>query len=63
MSGEFVSAHDHFEAVRKEWDNLNRFQGDHILLDSEFTGALLRHFGSEAVRLGIQLATIGILRA
>ncbi len=53
MSWEFVPAQDHFEAAREEWDNLNRLQGDHILLDSEFTSALLRHFGSNTVRLGI----------
>jgi len=53
MNWEFVPAQEHFEAARAKWDNLNRLQGDHILLDSEFTSALLRHFGSNAVRLGI----------
>jgi Acetyltransferase (GNAT) domain len=53
MSWEFLSAKDHFETARKQWDDINRSQGDHILLDSEFTSALLRHFGHDAVRLGI----------
>jgi hypothetical protein len=53
MKWEFFPAQSQFESVRKEWDSLNRLQGDHILLDSEFVGALLRNFGTEAVRLGI----------
>lgn len=54
MSWEFAPAACHFETVRKEWDALNRSRGDHILLDSEFVGALLRHFGGHQVRLGIR---------
>ncbi len=53
MSWEFFPAAGHFENVRKDWDNLNLSQGHHVLLDSAFVGALLRHFGHPGVRLGI----------
>ncbi|MCI0417940.1 MAG: GNAT family N-acetyltransferase [Acidobacteria bacterium] len=34
-----------FREVRKEWDSINRFRGNHILLDSGFVEPLIRHFG------------------
>jgi hypothetical protein len=54
MSWSFSPACSHFESVRKDWDNLNRAQSNHILLDSEFVGALLHHFGHPGVQLGIR---------
>jgi len=50
MSWEFAPARDVFEARRHEWDALNRSRGDHVLLNSDFVAALLRHFGSADVR-------------
>jgi hypothetical protein len=53
MSWEFLPAKSHFDSFRNMWDSLNRCQGDHILLDSEFVGALLRHFGSDGVQIAV----------
>lgn len=40
-----------FSAYRERWDELNRSNADHALLDSGFVAPLLHHFGSDAVRL------------
>lgn len=53
MSWTFHPAMSNFEAARDQWDTLNRACGNHILLDSAFVSALLRHFPDTHVRLGI----------
>jgi len=53
MSWEFLPAKTHFDSYRNLWDSLNRRQGDHVLLDSDFVSALLRHFGSDGVRIAV----------
>lgn len=42
-----------FERYRDLWDELNRGNASHILLDSRFVGLLLRHFASPQVRLAV----------
>src|SRR5688572_31407088 len=47
MKWEFVSARHGFDSVREEWNSLNAgHYGNHILLDSRFVGALVRHFAA-----------------
>jgi hypothetical protein len=53
MNWEFLPAKTHFDSYRNLWDGLNRSQGDHILLDSEFVSALLRHFGHDGINLAV----------
>ncbi len=53
MSWEFLPAKGHFDSLRDQWDSLNRSQGDHILLDSGFVSALLRHFGGKDVNIAL----------
>src|SRR5215469_5455587 len=53
MAWSFHPALDAFERYRERWDALNAAQNDHILLDGGFISALLRHFGSQNVILGI----------
>jgi hypothetical protein len=54
MSWRFHNALDSFPAFSKDWDDINRQMGNHILLDSRFFGPLLRHFGSEKMLLAVR---------
>ncbi len=45
------NALERFEEVRQQWDQLNHSDANHILLDSRFIAALLRHFASNTVML------------
>ena len=49
----FVSAREGFEIHASRWDDLNREHGNHILLDSQFVGALVRHFATEDTLLAV----------
>lgn len=42
-----------FPKYSRQWDELNQLQGGHVLLDSEFVGALVRHFGSRETVLAV----------
>jgi hypothetical protein len=53
MTWSFHPALDAFHQLRDRWDALNLAQNNHILLDSGFVAALLRHFASRDVVLGI----------
>jgi Acetyltransferase (GNAT) domain len=53
MTWSFHPALDTFHQLRDRWDALNLAQNNHVLLDSGFIAALLRHFGSRDVILGI----------
>ncbi|MGH8720321.1 MAG: GNAT family N-acetyltransferase [Burkholderiales bacterium] len=53
MSWIFKSAAETFEQHRERWDELNRMQGNSILLDSHFVAPLVRHFASAKTLLGI----------
>ena len=54
MTWSFHPALTAFHQLRDRWDALNLAQNNnHILLDSGFVAALLRHFGSRNVVLGI----------
>src|SRR5437879_643006 len=53
MNWEFLPAKTNFDSYRNLWDGLNRSQGDHILLDSEFVSALLRHFGDDEINIAV----------
>ena len=44
-----------FESHREQWDQVNRINGDHPLLDSTFVDCLLRHFGAASTRLAVSL--------
>jgi len=57
MSWRFHNALDSFPAFSKDWDDINRQMGNHILLDSRFFGPLLRHFGSEKMLLAVRVDT------
>lgn len=57
MKWEIIPASTQFQSSRDDWDALNKNLGDHILLDSEFVGALLHHFGNDGVYLGISTDT------
>jgi hypothetical protein len=50
---EFEPATESFSKMSADWDTLNRSRGNHVLLDSKFVGALLRHFATPEVMLGI----------
>ena len=49
----FRRASESFEQYRDMWDELNRAQVNHPLLDSMFVGPLIRYFASERILLGI----------
>jgi CelD/BcsL family acetyltransferase involved in cellulose biosynthesis len=49
----FYPAVQAFPRYRKEWDQLNGAQGNHLLLDSDFVLPLLRYFGTAQTMLGI----------
>lgn len=49
----FRRASESFDQYRDMWDELNRAQGNHLLLDSMFVGPLIRYFASERTLLGI----------
>jgi len=53
MGWNFESAFETFNRHREMWDEINRNCGNHILLDSLFVEALIRHFGSKNTLLGI----------
>ena len=53
MSWIFRNARDAFDEHREKWDEINKRCGNHILLDSVFVGALVRHFASDQTLLGI----------
>ena len=53
MSWVFRNARDAFDQYREQWDEFNKRCGNHILLDSEFVSALIRHFASDQTLLGI----------
>jgi len=42
-----------FPKYARQWDKLNQLQGGHVLLDSEFVGALVGHFGSRETLLAV----------
>jgi hypothetical protein len=54
MTWSFQPALDVFPQFRDRWDALNLAQNNHVLLDSGFVAALLRHFGSSDIVLGIK---------
>jgi Acetyltransferase (GNAT) domain len=51
---EFAPAIECFEQMSADWDALNRARGNHVLLDSKFVGALVRHFATPDVLLAIR---------
>lgn len=53
MAWNFDSASDAFPRYRELWDEINRSQGNPILLDSMFVEPLIRQFGSEKTLLAI----------
>lgn len=53
MSWSFKLALGPFDEVLNDWDALNRSRSNHLLLDSRFVAALLRHFGGRGVLLGV----------
>ena len=53
MTWSFHPARGAFHQFRDQWDALNLAQNNHILLDSGFVAALLQHFVSREVLLGI----------
>ena len=53
MGWVFRRAQESFDCYKAVWDDLNRARGSHILLDSIFVGALIRHFASREALLGI----------
>ena len=53
MGWVFRSARNTFDEYRERWDEINKRCGNHILLDSVFVGALIRHFASDQTLLGI----------
>jgi len=53
MKWVFYNAREAFPRYEGLWNEINRAQGNHILLDSQFVGALVRHFASEQTLLGI----------
>ena len=54
MSWTFKPALKHFERERENWNAINRQGTNHILLDADFVGPSLRHFGDEGVVLAVQ---------
>jgi hypothetical protein len=53
MSWTFYSAVGAFERYRERWDEINRIQGNHVLLDSDFVAPLVRYFAGAKTILGI----------
>jgi hypothetical protein len=53
MKWTFRPAAEAFRHQRSFWDEVNRANGNHILLDSAFVEPLLSHFGSKRVLLGL----------
>jgi hypothetical protein len=53
MGWVFRSAYESFDQYREMWDEINRTQGNHILLDSIFVRPLIRYFASQEALLGI----------
>src|SRR5215475_2836423 len=53
LNWSFERADRAFPRHRKMWDEINRSQNDHILLDSNFVEPLITHFGGADVLLGI----------
>lgn len=53
MTWKLVSAREYFDRYLEQWDEINRSNGDHILLDSRFVGPLVRNFGTEDTLLGV----------
>ncbi len=53
MTWRFQRAAQHFPALSKTWDAINRSRGNHILLDSGFIAPLLRNFDDGKALLGI----------
>lgn len=53
MAWSFHQAVDAFPRFRDRWDQLNRSQHYHLLLDSCFVEALLRFYGTEHTLLGV----------
>lgn len=53
MSWNFYGAYEAFDQYQERWDELNRSQGNHILLDSLFVRSLIRHFSSKDTLLGL----------
>ncbi|MCA9454603.1 MAG: GNAT family N-acetyltransferase [Nitrospiraceae bacterium] len=53
MAWSFKLASEAFPYHQEMWDDLNRANGNHLLLDSMFLGPLLRHFGNSHTLLGV----------
>lgn len=53
MSWEFHDAREAFGRYAQQWDEINRAQGNHILLDSLFVEPLVRYFAPPGCLLGI----------
>ncbi len=53
MGWVFRNAHEVFDQYREMWDEINRAQWNHILLDSLFVGPLIRFFASQDTLFGI----------
>lgn len=49
----FLPAQEFFPHYRDDWDRINRENSNHILLDSNFIGPLLRNFGSQKILLAV----------
>jgi hypothetical protein len=54
MKWVFAPARKAFSDVRRDWDELNKSRGNHILLDSIFVESALKYFGDDSVLLGIR---------
>ena len=53
MAWEYSPAQENFAQMSRRWDECNRANHDHVLLDSRFVGASLRWLGGESVLLGV----------
>ena len=51
---ELIPSTEHFQEMTSQWDSLNLQKGNHVLLDSRFVGALVRHFATSNVFLAIK---------
>jgi Acetyltransferase (GNAT) domain len=49
----FRNARDAFDEHRERWDEINKKSSNHVVLDSTFVSALVRHFASDQTLLGI----------
>lgn len=54
MAWLFHNALQSFPSFARDWDNINRQRGNHILLDSRFIEPLVRHFGSGKMLLAVR---------